>query len=1117
MCRTLHGRTWLLNVATSSMPTIAAKENKYISVHPSSRCRGDGTFHLLTFSTMKNKIQLPLFILLATLLFSGVAAAQCPQPVNILQNPDFENYGPPCIVPPNTTVEAAFNQGCVQGWQAANQTPSICTTNPASGLLSACLGFAPPNESNYREAIFQDLIICQGENYQLTFSHRALEGNATVDVYMASGLTNVPINDPVGFAINPTWQFIQTINAGNAWQVATLNFTANNLANNQLLFQVTGGGDVVLDNMSMICISQIDPQIAATNLGSGQFNFVGSAPAQPPLAVVNWCWDFGDGSPTVSGANLSSVTHTYATSGNYQVCLTIQDNCCFCLNTICTTVSYDACACGQNPQVLNTGGITNWTGLTQDINNDVIIAPGTDLVITSSTLNIKSPCKFVVMRGASLNVRGSELRTACESNKWGGIIVWGNSVIDHSNPPAGTTFSYINPVNNSANTPGVLLSTSFSGVQSLIRDINTTGIFAQRLASDANEAIYANLTGVPFDPATQLGGFTGGVARCISTIFRDNDLSGDFRDYPFNNYSQFGSCTFTTSVAPADLSNIGPEGVRIWNTDNISFQNCNFDHVGARGIVTVNGSLTMTRCTLNQHYQGLRATSAAGQTGFVQVGISDANQRNRFTDNRYGIYSDGIFNLNVHTNTFENNGDLVDIGGFGFFQGGGIFATGASSFDVLDNDFNGNISGAELLNTSGGGTNGAAANQRFKCNIHEQDRIGMLVRGRCPGMYFKDNAFDNIAADLVLRRNFFTSSEIHLNQGANNAAIFNYFSTNATDIASSTAAGHSVLFNYFPPLVEDPIVFQRATPDCDINGFQAPITGPCTILNNYLNRPFSNGFADPCLPPPYAQEYQPCSTRICLDALRTQKQGLELLVGNGQSQYASELATIKLRFDTDRRDLAWKWYESSYMDSIAQMFTAYGTMEDLQMLYAYHTRAREYTAASALLESLSGATDEDAWFKGVQRIYLKYAQSAGQYTATPTEDQLLESVAITATNPGGHARATYYLLHGIWLEPLIDHSEDEFVEERAQQAQVETLGMIIAPNPASGRVLVTVSDITGGTIRVIDLHGKVAQMLVLQAGTAAFSTSLMPTGMYIVQHLDAYGRTVASQKLVVQH
>ena len=65
--------------------------------------------------------------------------------------------------------------------------------------------------------------------------------------------------------------------------------------------------------------------------------------------------------------------------------------------------------------------------------------------------------------------------------------------------------------------------------------------------------------------------------------------------------------------------------------------------------------------------------------------------------------------------------------------------------------------------------------------------------------------------------------------------------------------------------------------------------------------------------------------------------------------------------------------------------------------------------------------------------------------------------------------------------------------------------------------MVSVGDTTDGTIRVIDLHGKLVQTLALQAGNAAFSMVSMPNGMYIVQHVDSYGRTVASEKLVVQH
>jgi len=76
--------------------------------------------------------------------------------------------------------------------------------------------------------------------------------------------------------------------------------------------------------------------------------------------------------------------------------------------------------------------------------------------------------------------------------------------------------------------------------------------------------------------------------------------------------------------------------------------------------------------------------------------------------------------------------------------------------------------------------------------------------------------------------------------------------------------------------------------------------------------------------------------------------------------------------------------------------------------------------------------------------------------------------------------------------------------------------LLLFPSVVEARHI-TVGDIKGGTIRVIDLHGKLVQTLSLQAGAAAFSTVSMPNGMYIVLHVDAYGKTSASQKLVVQH
>ncbi len=49
----------------------------------------------------------------------------------------------------------------------------------------------------------------------------------------------------------------------------------------------------------------------------------GSASSDPDGRVTSYLWDFGDGSPTVSGAK---QTHTYAASGDYQVRLTVTDD-----------------------------------------------------------------------------------------------------------------------------------------------------------------------------------------------------------------------------------------------------------------------------------------------------------------------------------------------------------------------------------------------------------------------------------------------------------------------------------------------------------------------------------------------------------------------------------------------------------------------------------------------------------------------------------------------------------------------------------------------------------------------------------------------------------------------
>jgi PKD repeat protein len=62
------------------------------------------------------------------------------------------------------------------------------------------------------------------------------------------------------------------------------------------------------------------------DLGNVTFTSTSFDPNAPDDRIVNYSWNFGDNTAEQSGATLSTVTHTYARSGNYVVRLTVTDN-----------------------------------------------------------------------------------------------------------------------------------------------------------------------------------------------------------------------------------------------------------------------------------------------------------------------------------------------------------------------------------------------------------------------------------------------------------------------------------------------------------------------------------------------------------------------------------------------------------------------------------------------------------------------------------------------------------------------------------------------------------------------------------------------------------------------
>jgi gliding motility-associated-like protein len=274
--------------------------------------------------------------LLCTIVALQVSA-QCG--ANVVMNPGFENVTPPCGVVDNL-INGSFNQGCMDGWEAAWGTPSVCEADPFVTPYYACFG------AN-NEGMFQEIDLCQGGVYQLSFFYLNLNSQVgDLDVYMAAGLVNQPMSNSGSppITIDPQWQLIISVPVlNNGWtQVITPPFTISDPANTQLFFlnvPVTnldvGVDDVVLN------LVPVQAQISCTQVDDN-FTFTideQSIPAGFMYETVDW--DFGDGN--VASGN--SVTHVFSVPGIYEVCYTATDSC-GCMTSNCIEVDTEHCSCG---------------------------------------------------------------------------------------------------------------------------------------------------------------------------------------------------------------------------------------------------------------------------------------------------------------------------------------------------------------------------------------------------------------------------------------------------------------------------------------------------------------------------------------------------------------------------------------------------------------------------------------------------------------------------------------------------------------------------------------------------------------------------------------------------
>ena len=296
-----------------------------------------------------------------------VGLGQCG--TNQIQNPNFL-LGTPCTLPGNNG-SSSFENGCVEGWLRASQSPHHAIQNPNSYSDVLCDIFnlppVPYDGSEFTcigsyEGIFQNVNILQNPLLSFQFSldvaglscEKLFPGN-TMEILITKNLTD---QIPFFTLLNYPKQSLLVHTISNSIPTTlTTQFTVQQGSGfNQIWirnrYPDRQTGMFTFDNAILTCSTNAISEITTSNLGN-VFNF-GATNLDSSCPFITYSWNFDD---TESGAlnnvsTLSDPSHIFSAPDTYNVCVDIIDchGCCgsFCkLVTICEppTPSFTATGC----------------------------------------------------------------------------------------------------------------------------------------------------------------------------------------------------------------------------------------------------------------------------------------------------------------------------------------------------------------------------------------------------------------------------------------------------------------------------------------------------------------------------------------------------------------------------------------------------------------------------------------------------------------------------------------------------------------------------------------------------------------------------------------------------
>jgi hypothetical protein len=879
----------------------------------------------------------------------------------IVKNNSFENIQSGASCSPITTttttgstiisIPDAFSNNCVTDWEDANGTPDLFlqlqngvnTISAFQGNHFALLAHAPIAGGPCDNPIFQNIQVSAGNEYEIGFYSLNPFPNLTgkIAVFLANNIQNLNSSGVPCFAIHPSWQKIATFDVTlSSWKYFSTIFVPSNPSNNQLLFVAESsnflGVNIALDAVSIDCVSHLNSSISSTYLGGGDYLFSSNTLNSPGTTNVptGWCWSFGDG----SFASGSSFIHHYQVDGNFNIMLKVTDS--FgCVGTTNATIEHNDCKCADVPIIIKTN--KDWTGITKIIDKDVIIAPLATLTINQSTLPIKSTCKFIVMRGAKLNINNSTLSAYCSDKPWEGIIVWGNSNVQHLD---------VNLNQSSVNNPGILMSTNHSTFTNMNR-----GLQAQRWWWDGrNESYFNSIMG---GAASNIPEFWGGLIQMDDCNFDNNKLCAEFHKYSSVNLSYFKNCNFLSSANSKKY-----EGVNIWATNNIHFSGCNFSN-HKLGITVIDGAITVKSSSFNSEVNGIVDYGLSYISAETKIGTGLEIDKNTFDKNDIGMNNWQMLGVKIRKNDFLSNKTGVKFSQF-------------ATYDISENNFGG-VYGIHLFKNYV--DDAGLVEQDITCNDFSSS-YGIFADDDCSAMIFDKNEFNCLNADIFVK----VSSAVFPYQGSSGEPALNLFSESEL-VPDFANLGNFV--TYFPPFVVGaPNTSARLKPDCDQDDLN------CTTNYYFINAPDQTILQTQVGNCITINGY--CGEKPCYDSLINEREILQKQINQGQISLIPDAKRLERHINSSKNRLIEKWVSTNDVSSIEAFLIASNLEIDKKILFSAYMKLNLFQKASSTLNSIN-----DVDFVAIEQIYLKYQHATiTEYLPEAIEIENLKGIAINPLN-----------------------------------------------------------------------------------------------------------------------